>query len=83
MAATAAATAFVFVPANAMAADPPPKAEAGRAANAAMALPPQVAPKTEKTIYCLKTEVSGSLVRKKLCLTREQWAERGVDVTKE
>ena len=35
------------------------------------------------TLYCLRVEVTGSLVEPVQCWTREEWAEQDVDVDKE
>ena len=80
MAAALVAAAFAFVPAYA-AFDPPTKSETGRSENMTTPASAEVVPNSGKTLYCLKTEVSGSRIRTKLCLTKEQWADRGVDVT--
>ena len=41
----------------------------------------QVAPKASQTKYCIEYETAtGSRIRAKECLTKEQWARRGVDV---
>ena len=80
MAAAVAVAAFAFVPARA-AVDPPAKPESENQSGPVTPAAAQIAPKSGKTLYCLKTEVSGSRIRSKLCLTKEQWADRGVDVT--
>jgi hypothetical protein len=43
---------------------------------------PAPAPVEAKIRYCFIEAPTGSHVRKKTCLTREQWLERGQDPTK-
>lgn len=33
-----------------------------------------------KTLYCVKDEMTGSRMAKQVCLTKEEWAQRGVTV---
>ncbi|HYC95320.1 MAG TPA: hypothetical protein VEB39_06435 [Sphingomicrobium sp.] len=48
-------------------------------------MPPSVAPPgTAETKYCMKVEpLTGSIIERTRCWTREEWAEQGVDVDKE
>lgn len=43
---------------------------------------PAPAPTEAKTKYCIVETPTGSHTRKKTCLTREEWLNRGQDVTK-
>jgi hypothetical protein len=43
---------------------------------------PAPAPVEAKTKYCIIETPTGSHVRKKTCLTREEWLNRGFDPTK-
>ena len=38
---------------------------------------------TPETRYCMRVEVTGSIVDPVQCWTRAEWAEQGVDVDKE
>jgi Spy/CpxP family protein refolding chaperone len=33
-----------------------------------------------KTFYCVKNEMTGSRMAKQVCLTKEEWSQRGVTV---
>jgi hypothetical protein len=64
-----AAGALAFTAAPAMAGDPKP----GEAPQ-----PPAVA-KSEKTKYCVVSEITGSRMPRKTCKTRDQWLAQGFD----
>jgi hypothetical protein len=38
-------------------------------------------PAAKPTKYCIIDETTGSRIRHKVCLTREGWTQRGVDIT--
>jgi hypothetical protein len=57
---------------------------AAAAPAAAAAVEDRVAPAgSADTRYCMKIELTGSVVQPVKCWTREQWADRGVDVDKD
>ena len=54
------------------------------AAPAVAASDERIAPAgSSDTRYCMKIELTGSVIQRVKCWTREQWAEQGVDVDKD
>jgi hypothetical protein len=46
--------------------------------------PPAAAPPgNPQTLYCLRIEVTGSILEPVRCMTREEWADQDVDVDQE
>lgn len=40
-----------------------------------------VAAKPTHARYCIKDQITGSLISKKVCKTKQEWAAEGVDIT--